>query len=124
MSKFTPGPWEVVESRNGYPYQISARTASDNIAGAVGKSITRWAAIALPSSEEGQANARLIAAAPELYEALSTLERLSRKVLEMFDGPRILTGAWDACDAARAALAKVQGSPTCTSSGSSDTGAL
>lgn len=68
-AKFTPGPWFLNDERDGYS-PVSSQ---------------RWAGLAHvvvePSSEcndeddqrfreEGQANARLIAAAPDLYEAL------------------------------------------------------
>jgi hypothetical protein len=70
----TPGPWEVERARNGLPYRIVAPGGDDGKPGAVGKHITRWGAISLPSSEEGEANARLIAASPEL---LRIAERLA-----------------------------------------------
>lgn len=69
----TPGPWTVGFGKSGYPYQIRAERQSDQAPGRVGKAITRWGAISLPSSSEGLANARLIAAAPTLLEALKTI---------------------------------------------------
>ena len=76
MSKHTPGPWVVLTNRAGYPYQIHAPNGDDKKPGAVGSYITRWAAISLPSSEEGNANARLIAAAPDLLLALQMAKSL------------------------------------------------
>lgn len=64
----TPGPWEVVYSPQRRPYGIDSALAQDapgNI-----KHVVRWAGIGFPSSPEATANARLIAAAPELWEAL------------------------------------------------------
>ena len=74
--KHTPGPWIVKRSGMGYPYQIVALNESDKKPGAVGKAITRWAAITLPSSDEGKANARLIAAAPHLLAFAEWTESL------------------------------------------------
>jgi len=74
MSKHTPGPWAVVYSKQGYPYQIDAPNGSDGPGGI--KNITRWAAISFPSSTEGLANARLIAAAPDLLEALQLAQSI------------------------------------------------
>ena len=75
MSKHTPGPWEVKRSRSGYPYRIYAPNADDHRNGAVGRDVTRWGAFSLPSSKEAEANARLIAAAPDLLEALREIAK-------------------------------------------------
>ena len=93
--KWTPGPWLVSRSHRGYPYQIVA-PAADCGPGKVGTSITRWAAISLPSSDEGNANAHLIAAAPAMAEAL-------RGVLRVADRETVEFAA------ARAALALAEG---------------
>lgn len=69
MSKHTPGPWTINYAPNGLPYQIIASDQDDTKPGKVGTKITRWASISLPSSTEGMANARLIAASPDLLEA-------------------------------------------------------
>ena len=61
-TKHTPGPWNVLsESAFGRPYQIVAQD---------GTMITSWGSICRRASAEGRANARLIAAAPELLYAL------------------------------------------------------
>jgi hypothetical protein len=74
-AKHTPGPWVVRRNGiTGYPAAIEAINACNKTRGKVGPSVTRWNAITLPSSEEGQANANLIAAAPELLEALLEAE--------------------------------------------------
>ena len=68
-TEFTPGPWVLDEA--GYPYEKAVSAAS-------------WAALARvivkmdpdglgrtsEKTAQGEANARLIAAAPDLYEAL------------------------------------------------------
>lgn len=67
--KHTPGPWEVTANPSGHPYQIYAPRGINM------QAITRWGAISMPSSDEGKANARLIAAAPELLDALTYARR-------------------------------------------------
>ena len=61
----TPGSWEINE---GFPYSIADIKAND------GKSLT----YRTRSIEERLANARLIAASPDLLEALHTLKRDAR----------------------------------------------
>jgi len=69
--KHTPGPWEVVRNSQGYPYAIKAPNGNRGPGGIV--NVTRWAAIGLPSSQEGEANALLIAAAPDLLAAAQAM---------------------------------------------------
>ena len=57
---YTPGPWKVEEFRKG-SYLVTARNAGTAREGIVAQHVP------------GIANARLIAAAPELYEALENL---------------------------------------------------
>ena len=73
MSEHTPGPWEVCHTAKGYPYQIIAPNSDNDAKGRVGKNVTRWGSISLPTSDEGKANARLIAAAPDLLAALEAV---------------------------------------------------
>ena len=68
MSKYTKGPWHVGERRGEH----IAIKHSDNTPGAI--SWTLALAVARPTwAAEAEANARLIAAAPELLEALQDL---------------------------------------------------
>lgn len=76
-SKHTPGPWIVMHGDNGYPSGISA-PGDAGIPGAVG-CIVRNGGIGLPSSDAGKANARLIAAAPDLLAALEELDVYVRR---------------------------------------------
>ena len=69
MSKHTPGPWRIGRSGNDYPYKIEAMD---------GRGITSWRGISRPYSAEGEANARLISAAPELLYAAELAESLLR----------------------------------------------
>lgn len=70
-TEHTPGPWFVSYTSNGHPYQIDAPNGRRRAGGIA--SVTRWGGISFPSSAEGKANARLIAAAPALLEALDWL---------------------------------------------------
>lgn len=69
-SKHTPGPWAVQYANNGNPYRIIRPDGDDKLPGSLGTCITRWAPFMCPSSVETLANARLIAAAPDLLECL------------------------------------------------------
>jgi hypothetical protein len=65
---FTPGPWEVLYSHSDHAMQIVTEKSG---------TVTKWGGISRPASLEGKANAALIAAAPDMYEALKeTLEEL------------------------------------------------
>ena len=83
--KHTPGPWTVSETRHSYDTVIRG-PKNEPIA---------LALIAGYTKQEGQSNARLIAAAPELLEALQMLLEFPNT------GP--------ATSAARAAIAKATG---------------
>lgn len=61
MSGHTKGPWIIRRSGSGKPYQVETVD---------GVGITQWRGISRPASKEGEANAHLIAAAPDLLEAL------------------------------------------------------
>jgi hypothetical protein len=66
-AKHTPGPWSIdrTSERHGQrPYGISAGKR-----GPTPKNIVNWGGVAAPTSQESEANARLIASAPDLLEA-------------------------------------------------------
>ncbi len=104
-AKPTPGPWVVGrEAAIDYrPYHIT---------GADGGSLVAWCAgggpkRAIMGPEEG-ANARLIAAAPDMLEAL----RMAKETIRVWHGPN----AWDIYDRAspemkaiNSAIAKAEG---------------
>jgi len=76
MSAFkgTPGPWRPsLHGPSGFIYGIEAGPSHDPV------KIVKWGGIGRPSSETGQANARLIAAAPELLEACQTFAEWLRR---------------------------------------------
>ena len=114
MSKHTPGPWIVINAKNGLPYQICAIHGRDTEPGVVGKGILRWGSISLPSSGEGKANARLIAAAPEMLEALKVVTDTLIEWLPRIRGQRDVEELSRAYVAeqiamAQAAIAKAEG---------------
>lgn len=74
-TKHTKGPWEIQRATNGIPYRITSPNSDDKKPGSVGKHVTRWGCLMNPSSEEGEANARLIAAAPELLAFAEKFDR-------------------------------------------------
>ena len=97
-AQFTPGPW-----RTGPAHVVRQQSVDGH-----GRRVTRFVAEAVLSAPfvegERDANARLIAAAPELYEApgelLGMLPRFSADLHPVFA---------DAVRSARAALAKARG---------------
>lgn len=99
-SKHTPAPWEVSHAGHGGPsgfvldeYFVLNRAVADDVAIA--------AEIIDPATQmPSEANARLIAAAPELLEA-------SRMLIYSIDGGSITPE--EAITAARAAIAKATG---------------
>jgi len=92
-TKHTPAPWNI-SSANLYAVNARGR----GIATAHGTDDVNYSDF-FPPTEEAAANARLIAAAPDLLEAL---ERLCRVASVELTGKRD-----DVLDQARAAIAKV-----------------
>jgi hypothetical protein len=92
QGKHTPGPWEVKRSGSGYPYQVHAPNGNHV------KDVTRWASISVPSLPEGEANARLIAAAPDLLAIVRAVDGHHAIPADSHLGERI-----------RAAIAKATG---------------
>ena len=82
----TPGPWRRYRDRTGRVSKIEGR----------GRRVCTFQ----PSDLNAEANASLIAAAPELLEALKRLEYQSELSLESADPARV---------AARKAIAKARG---------------
>lgn len=72
--KHTPGPWRVVESIDGYFAGRKTTVKAGNL-----RVLSPWQHRPHPEFDEFEANARLIAAAPDLLGAL-------RMVQELMDG--------------------------------------
>jgi hypothetical protein len=93
MSEFTPGPWRVI------PWEEKAiRIVPDAYIGPVGEVFGH-------KGQPMKANANLLAAAPELYEALDTLTLVVG--LTPIAGNK--AALQEAFDVARAALKKARG---------------
>ncbi len=105
-SKHTAGPWEVSHGGHGSPhgfvideYYVLNRTVADDVAIA--------ADIVDPATQmPSEANARLIAAAPELLEALI---RLEAELVEDKYGECYEPSPFENLALARAAIAKATG---------------
>lgn len=95
MSKHTPGPWTVEVMENGYGYSIVARNKQNKILRVIGPVAANGAGIKGCSSK-AKADARLIAASPELLEALKAVVSVTDRATHEFD-------------LARAAIAKAEG---------------
>lgn len=100
--KHTPGPWVQQPSAGkfGESEFVVRHETADGLASHVASMSPMWICDEHGGSVE--ANARLIAAAPELYSALQLM-------LEKFqDGVRHGEAGWDAIEAARSAIYKVE----------------
>lgn len=103
MSKHTPGPWEV--ERWNWPMEMTGRyhrvLNHERFPTAFIPAWSEPGPFEVDGSDEAQANARLIASAPELLEAL-------KEIVDAADGD-----GWNQLDAsfkkARAAIAKATG---------------
>lgn len=98
-TKYTPGPWEIGQFPDGFKLEVRANDGLvATVRGASGtKAMTR-------------ANARLIAAAPEMLEALNKCEDvIGTAVLHghLIDNPH--SPVWEALREARAAIDKTRG---------------
>lgn len=102
MSTFTPGPWEI---RDDYTQDHGVICVEHPAWDAIDVIMPQWSN--MDSPEEHQANARLIAAAPDLYDALQECSfRLAALVAASGDFSDVNAKA---LDAATAALAKAEG---------------
>jgi hypothetical protein len=97
-AQHTPGPWQNYNSSNGRIYK------SWSVCNRDGSRIAKIEQMPGQSSEEEAANARLIASAPDLLEALQDAEFLLRKAGQLA-GPMQDSFNRSAADA-RAAIAK------------------
>lgn len=92
MSQHTPGPWSI----NDWP-----QANTDIAIGAVGTPLIARIPLRHVSINEQKANARLIAAAPDLLAAL----------LMVLDDPNALDGRPRTAEFVREAIAKAEGQP-------------
>lgn len=94
MSKHTPGPWKWWTTHEG-SHRINPEEGGLVIASCDTRN---------PFSYEQEANARLIAAAPDLLKACKALLDVYGELHALYD-----IGDCDASDAARIAIAKAEG---------------
>jgi hypothetical protein len=95
IAQFTPGPWFE---------DATVVSAGDQDICYMGEP-AQWSGDCFHALANYKANARLIAAAPDLYQALS----VSRKVLESAQAAVKVAGLRDTIALADAVLAKVEG---------------
>jgi hypothetical protein len=103
MSKHTPAPWTLGKGK------VRVRTEKDNDGRSklIAECYTTGNAILYPSPEEREANARLIASAPELLEALKVMTDVFQpRSGEPSPDMHVETVAWEQ---ARQAIAKAEG---------------
>ena len=98
MSQYTPGPWYCTNEDDSVLGQVSSQPIGYQLGGN----------IALTFGDDAKANARLIAAAPELLEALLDLMPVVNRIMYLSNG------TWDlddeeAVQQARALLARLEG---------------
>jgi len=96
MSKHTPGPWSI----NDWP-----QATTDIAIGAVGAPLIAKVPLRDVSLNEQKANASLIAAAPDLLEAL----KLAVSALERSDYIMMDDDSFDVVDVAREVIYKATG---------------
>jgi hypothetical protein len=118
--KHTPGPWYPKPAPYGWDVWGNLDDGKDTWVGPVQRVISPHARMGSrkaieAASEETEANARLIAAAPDLLEALRlTAEQSLRSEIPDGYGPEFVSKEWEAgydaaISAARAAIAKAEG---------------
>jgi len=103
MSKFTPGPWEIGDENNA-SCEVCPRDVDITI------SMSRYDRFSdkfLIERDEMLANAHLIAAAPDMYEALDTLVAVVGLTAFKHEGQRQVLQ--EAVDLSVAALKKARG---------------
>jgi hypothetical protein len=81
-TKHTPGPWHIAKYENYYGYSISAD--------GVGCIAERWWPCKQDIDLPIEANARLIATAPEMLEALVAFKKVLDNNLVIFPHTRLL----------------------------------
>jgi hypothetical protein len=83
--KHTPGPWELSEAEYKEGFGTYRRVEQVEQFGDVVASVCIRHAVNHTLDACGDANARLIAAAPELLEALASLTAVARRYLPDYD---------------------------------------
>lgn len=100
MAEHTPGPWEVFKPNEEHGWRVGTTKV-------LAKDVSvSWFIASTPSDRAGteEANARLIAAAPELLQACMTLLAVVDRLPDGHSAERITSAI-----AARQAIAKAKG---------------
>lgn len=100
--KYTPGPWNYRESLASGNNFIYAGGKKEAIAG-----VLRY--VSEDGGTEGDANARLIAAAPELLAAAHKIVESLEELAHVQCGDRNIAHTWDFVKIADEAIAKAEG---------------
>jgi hypothetical protein len=100
MTSHTPGPWEIYDCESAIRVGIEGGNGTSVVAfGAKGDDAGVWGG----TKDQAKANARLIASAPELLEAL-------KRLVDLHVATYGLDGAWDEeLNNAQKAIAKAEG---------------
>jgi hypothetical protein len=106
MSKHTPGPWRTQKLEGDMQQKVHVRAEHLPIATVFALNSTGRGFVTL--TDEEQANAALIAAAPEMLEALRKANAALKCNIKSGNLNCICEGC-TAADAARAAIAKAEG---------------
>lgn len=113
MSKHTSGPWVIYgedEVSDGVP-TVEIATGGDNYQ-CIANVAASWVDDDLIINDETYANARLIAAAPEMLEALKRAEKFIQNGLELgyirMPDPEVPDPAHQTLPAIQAAIAKAE----------------
>ena len=118
MNKHTPGPWtlETVRTQSGICHKIGPFPPKTHHVHSLPRHACLYAdypSSSDPADQELEANARLIAAAPDMLEALDNIGGLSRALRVSGPDPMDLQGLSDALEEAvnmaHAAIAKARG---------------
>lgn len=95
IATHTPGPWTITRESDTHPLAIQTAEGTVAYVRHMGRPDPEW-----------QANARLIAAAPELLAALESMVDMFERHIDGRPGPDDAAARWDD---ARAAIAKARG---------------
>ena len=94
--KHTPGPWKYEGGYDPLPHDYCCSTERISAGGVTIAEVATCEDDTCPGVREGWMNARLIAAAPELLDALEKAERVIRWAAQESDGKvqREIVGGW------------------------------
>lgn len=105
MPGYTEGPWRVWRTPREHPMTMVLPPEAQIVDGEFGKTPTEWIA----DDVRGQANAQLIAAAPDMYEALSPFAARYARIARDGDRPLKVLVPFEWLEQAAAAIARADG---------------